>query len=96
MAEKKTTKAAAEKKATTEKKAATKRTAKKVEVIINSETVGFKAGDVYPALFAAEKALNVKQIAKAAQISEEETLLGMGWLFKEGKIKEEEGLFTLA
>ncbi|MBQ4223784.1 MAG: winged helix-turn-helix domain-containing protein [Prevotella sp.] len=96
MAEKKTTKAAAEKKATTEKKAATKRTAKKVEVIINAETVGFKAGDVYQALFAAEKALNVKQIAKAAKISEEETLLGMGWLFKEGKIKEEEGLFTLA
>ena len=96
MAEKKTTKAAAEKKATTEKKAATKRTAKKVEVIINAETVGCKAGDVYQALFAAEKALNVKQIAKAAKISEEETLLGMGWLFKEGKIKEEEGLFTLA
>lgn len=96
MAEKKTTKAAAEKKATTEKKAATKRTAKKVEVIINAETVGFKAGDVYQALFSAEKALNVKQIAKAAKISEEETLLGMGWLFKEGKIKEEEGLFTLA
>ena len=95
MAEKKTTKAAAEK-ATTEKKAATKKTAKKVEVIINAETVGFKAGDVYQALFAAEKALNVKQIAKAAKISEEETLLGMGWLFKEGKIKEEEGLFTLA
>ena len=96
MAEKKTTKIGAEKKATTEKKAATKRTAKKVEVIINAETVGFKAGDVYQALFAAEKALNVKQIAKAAKISEEETLLGMGWLFKEGKIKEEEGLFTLA
>ena len=96
MAEKKTTKAAAEKKATTEKKAATKRTAKKVEVIINAETVGFKAGDVYQALFSAEKALNVKQIAKSAKSSEEETLLGMGWLFKEGKIKEEEGLFTLA
>jgi len=95
MAKKETTKAAAEK-ATTEKKAATKKTAKKVEVIINAETVGFKAGDVYQALFAAEKALTVKQIAKAAKISEEETLLGMGWLFKEGKIKEEEGLFTLA
>lgn len=95
MAEKKTTKAAAEK-ATTEKKAATKRTAKKVEVIVNAETVGFKAGDVYQALFAAEKALTVKQIAKAAKISEEETLLGMGWLFKEGKIKEDNGLFTLA
>ena len=96
MAEKKTTKAAAEK-ATTVKKAATKKTAaKKVEVVINAETVGFKAGDVYQALFAAEKALTVKQIAKAAKISEEETLLGMGWLFKEGKIKEDNGLFTLA
>lgn len=96
MAEKKTTKAAAEKKATTEKKAATKRTAKKVEIIINAETVGFKAGDVYQALSAAEKAQTVKQIAKAAKITEEETLLGMGWLFKEGKIKEDNGLFTLA
>ncbi len=100
MAEKKaTTKAAAEKKTTkaaTEKKAAPKRAAKKVEIVINSETVGFKAGDVYQALFAAEKALSVKEIAKKAKISEEETLLGMGWLFKEGKIKEEEGLFTLA
>jgi hypothetical protein len=96
MAEKKTTKAAAEK-ATTVKKAATKKTAaKKVEVVINAETVSFKAGDVYQALFAAEKALTVKQIAKAAKISEEETLLGMGWLFKEGKIKEDNALFTLA
>ncbi len=96
MAEKKaTTKAATEKKAAV-KKTATKKVAKKVEVVINAETVGFKAGDVYQALFAAEKAMTVKEIAKAAKISEEETLLGMGWLFKEGKIKEEEGLFTLA
>lgn len=97
MAEKKTTKAAAEKKAATEKKAAPKRTAKKkVEIVINAESVGFKAGDVYQALFAAEKALSVKDIAKNAKISEEEVLLGMGWLFKEGKIKAEEALFTLA
>ena len=100
MAEKKTTtKAAAEKKTTkaaSEKKAAPKRAAKKVEIVINAETVGFKAGDVYQALFSAEKALSVKDIAKAAKISEEETLLGMGWLFKEGKIKDEEGLITLA
>ena len=94
MAEKKaTTKAAAEKKTTkaaSEKKAAPKRAAKKVEI------VGLKAGDVYQALFSAEQALSVKDIAKAAKISEEETLLGMGWLFKEGKIKDEEGLITLA
>ena len=47
MAEKKATKKAAEPKAAAEKKAAPKKTAKKVEVIINAETVGFKAGDVY-------------------------------------------------
>ena len=97
MAEKKTTKAAAEKKAATEKKAAPKRTAKKkVEIVINAESVGFKAGDVYQALYAAEKALSVKDIDKNAKISEEEALLGMGWLFKEGKIKSEDALFTLA
>jgi predicted DNA-binding transcriptional regulator len=96
MAEKKATTKAAATKAAAEKKAAPKRSAKKVEVVINAETVGFKAGDVYQALFAAEKAMSVKDIAKAAKISEQETLLGMGWLFKEGKIKDEEGLITLA
>ena len=100
MAEKKaTTKAAAEKKTTkaaAEKKAAPKRTVKKVEVVINAETVGFKAGDVYQALSDAEKALSVKEIAKLAKISETEALLGLGWLFREGKIKDEEGLIALA
>lgn len=51
-----------------------------------AENIGFKAGDVYQALAAAEKGLTVSEIAKAANISEEETLLGMGWLLKEGKI----------
>ena len=99
MAEKKaTTKAAAKTtKAAAEKKAAPKKAdAKKAEVVINVETVGFKAGDVYQALFAAEKALSVKEIAKQAKITEAETLLGIGWLFKEGKIKEENNLITLA
>ena len=99
MAEKKsTTKAAAKTtKAAAEKKAAPKKAAaKKTEVVINVETVGFKAGDVYQALFAAEKALSVKEIAKQAKISEAETLLGIGWLFKEGKIKEENNRITLA
>lgn len=100
MAEKKaTTKAAAEKKTTkaaAEKKAAPKKSAKKVEVVINAETVGFKAGDVYQALSAAGKALSVKEIAKAAKITEDEVLLGMGWLFKEGKIADEAGLIKLA
>lgn len=99
MAEKKaTTKAAAKApKAAAEKKAAPKKcAAKKTEVVINVETVGFKAGDVYQALFAAEKALSVKEIAKLAKITEAETLLGIGWLFKEGKIKEDNNLITLA
>lgn len=82
-AETKEVKAPAAKKATAAKKPA----AKKAEAtIVNAENIGFKAGDVYQALAAAEKALNVKEIAKAAKISEEETLLGLGWLFKEGKL----------
>ena len=93
MAEKKTTtkkaaetkevKAPAAKKSTTTKKATVKAEAK---VAVNAENIGFKSGDVYQALAAAEKAMDVKAIAKAAKITEEETLLGLGWLFKEGKL----------
>ena len=80
-----------------EKKAAPKRsTAKKVTFEINAESVGFRAGDVYQALATAGKALSVAEIAKAAKISENETLLGMGWLFKEGKIKADGNMITLA
>lgn len=80
-----------------EKKAAPKRsTAKKVVFEINAETVGFKAGDVYQTLATAEQPLSVAEIAKAAKITTEETLLGMGWLFKEGKIKDAENKITLA
>lgn len=80
-----------------EKKAAPKRsTAKKVTFEINAESVGFRAGDVYQALATAGKALSVAEIAKAAKISENETLLGMGWLFKEGKIKADSNMITLA
>ena len=95
MAEKRTTKKATETKAPVATKEATaKKTATvkavKATVAINAENIGFKAGDVYQALAAAEKALNVKEIAKAAKISEEETLLGLGWLFKEGKLQNAE------
>ena len=98
MAEKKTEKkVAAPKKVAAKKEAPKKATAaKKVEVVINAENAGFNAGDVYQALASAEKALSVKEIAKAAKISEEETLLGMGWLFKEGKIKDEGSKIVLA
>lgn len=90
-----------EKKVTVKKaaapKAETKKAAvKKVVFEINAETVGFKAGDVYQALATAEKPLSVAEIAKTAKISNEEALLGMGWLFKEGKIKDAEGKITLA
>jgi len=53
---------------------------------INAESVGFRAGDVYQALAGAGKTLTVAEIAKAANISTEEVLLGLGWLFKEGKV----------
>lgn len=89
MAEKKATtkKAATETKATAAKKSTTaKKVVSKIVLYVNAETIGFKAGDVYQALAAAEKALNVDEIAKAAKITKEETLLGLGWLFKEGKL----------
>ena len=98
MAEKKaTTKKATEIKATAAKKTETVKKAAKATVAVNAENIGFKAGDVYQALAAAEKALSVKEIAKAASISEEETLLGLGWLFKEGKLlSTEDDKVTLA
>ena len=102
MAEKKATtkkatetKATAAKKTTTVKKAAAPKAAKATRAV-NAENAGFKAGDVYQALAAAEKALTVKEIAKAAKISEEETLLGLGWLFKEGKLANDAEKVTLA
>ena len=98
MAEKKpTTKETAAKQTTAAKKTTCKKACatKAVAVEYNAENVGFKAGDVYQALATAEKALTVKEIAKAAKISEEETLLGMGWLFKEGKITTAEGKVAL-
>ena len=102
MAEKKTTKKAAApkaeepKKATVKKAAAPKKAAEKKAFVVNAENAGFKAGDVYQALAAASKALTVKEIAKAAKIGEEETLLGLGWLFKEGKLAAADEKITLA
>lgn len=98
MAEKKATtkKAVATKTETTKKTVTKKASEKKVEVLINAESVGFRAGDVYQALATATKALTVAEIAKAAKITAEEVLLGMGWLFKEGKIKNEASKIVLA
>ena len=63
---------------------------------IDAINVGFRAGDVYEALAQAKKALSVEELTESANISLEEVLLGMGWLLKEGKIKEEDGLVILA
>ncbi len=86
MAEKKTAK----------KIATSKKTATKISIVINAENVGFKAGDVYQTLASANKALSVEEIAKLANITVEETYLGIGWLFKEGKVKDQDNLITLA
>ena len=94
--EKKATAKKAATKTAAEKKTTTKKVAKKAELVINAETVGFKAGDVYQALATAEKALTVKEIAKNAKISEDETLLGIGWLLKELKVVGTEGKIALA
>ena len=101
MAEKKTTKTAVKKATTTtaaKKAPATKKaTAAKKEVLyLNEENAGFKAGDVYQALAAAGKALSLEEIAKAAKITAEDALLGIGWLLKEGKIKNEDNKLVLA
>ncbi len=86
MAEKKTAK----------KVATSKKTVTKISIMINAENVGFKAGDVYQTLASANKALSVEEIAKLANITVEETYLGIGWLFKEGKVKDQDNLITLA
>ena len=98
MVEKKsTTKTAAKKTATKKAPVAKKTTAAKKDVLyLNAENAGFRAGDGYQALAAAEKPQTVAEIAKAAGISTEDTILGLGWLFKEGKIKDEDNKVALA
>ncbi|EHO69639.1 hypothetical protein HMPREF9140_01329 [Prevotella micans F0438] len=91
MVEKKSTSAVK----TTAKKASSQK-AINMGNMLNAENVGFKAGDVYNALAAANKALTVAEIAKTAEISMEEVLLGIGWLLKEGKVKDEANKMTLA
>ena len=98
MTEKKATvkKTATKKAATTKTTTAKRTTTKKVEIAVSAENAGFRAGDVYQTLAAAEKPMTVAEIAKAANISTEEVYLDTGWLLKEGKVKNEENLITLA
>lgn len=98
MVEKKATKKATTAKAAEPTKTTVKRAAckKAATVDVSKENVGFKAGDVYQVLAAAESSLSVSEIAKAAGITEAETFLGIGWLLKEGKIVSEDNKIALA
>ena len=104
MVEKKATTKTAAKKTATKKATAAKTataakktsTAKKEVIYLTAENAGFRAGDVYQALAAAEQSLSLEEIAKQANISVEDAILGIGWLFKEGKIKEEDNKVALA
>ncbi|MDD7273197.1 MAG: winged helix-turn-helix domain-containing protein [Prevotella sp.] len=87
-------------KTATKKPATKKATSKKVletsTLDLSVENIGFRAGDVYNTLAAAGTALYVEEIAKAANISIEDTFLGIGWLAKEGKLKGEGDKVVLA
>ena len=104
MVEKKATTKTAAKKTATKKAPAAKKApvakktaAKKDDVVfLNAENAGFRAGDVYQALAAADHALSLAEVSKAAKISTEDAILGIGWLLKEGKIKNEDNNIVLA
>lgn len=105
MAEKKVTvkktaavKKTAPKKTTTPEKVATPKKAaiKTAGIPIGPESVGFWAGDVYQALASEEKSLTVEEIGNIANIGIAEVLLGMGWLFKEGKIIDDDNKIAIA
>jgi hypothetical protein len=104
MAEKKITKTTAAKKITAAKaevktaKPAAKKAAAKAEVVyVNAENAGFRAGDVYQVLAGTDKALTLAEVAKLAKLSVSDTLLGLGWLLKEGKVAStEENKIVLA
>lgn len=96
-AEAEVTKVAAKK--TTEKKAvkATKVAApKKEEIFVDAENAGFRAGDVYQALYAAGEAKTVEELAQLTGKTNTEVLVGIGWLLKELKVKGEDGKVVLA
>ena len=80
-----------------EKKTAKKAAAKAEVVYVNAENAGFRAGDVYQVLAGTDKALTLAEVAKLAKLSVSDTLLGLGWLLKEGKVAStEENKIVLA
>ena len=78
----------------TEKKT-TKAVATKKTATTKKSTVK-KVASKSVVVLTAEKALTIAEIAKLAKITEDEVLVGMGWLFKEGKIKDEDNKVALA
>lgn len=52
----------------------------------SAETIGSRAGDVYQALASAGQPLTVAELVKSTKATEQDVLLAMGWLFREGKL----------
>ena len=90
MVEKKTSKSTATKKTTTKTKAAKK------DIFVDADNAGFRAGDVYQALYAAGSSKSVEELEKLTGKTQIEVLLGIGWLLKEGKVKGDGGKVVLA
>ena len=98
MVEKKTSKGTAVKTTvkTAVKKTTTKAKAAKKTIVVDAENAGFRAGDVYQALYAAGASKSVEELEKLTGKTEVEVLLGIGWLLKEGKVKGDGGKVVLA
>ena len=98
MVEKKTSKGTAVKTTvkTAVKKTTTKAKAAKKTIFVDAENAGFRAGDVYQALYAAGASKSVEELEKLTGKTEVEVLLGIGWLLKEGKVKVDGGKVVLA
>lgn len=98
MVEKKTSKGTAVKTTvkTAVKKTTTKAKAAKKTIFVDAENAGFRAGDVYQALYAAGASKSVEELEKLTGKTEVGVLLGIGWLLKEGKVKGDGGKVVLA
>ncbi len=98
MVEKKTSKGTAVKTTvkTAVKKTTTKAKVAKKTIFVDAENAGFRAGDVYQALYAAGASKSVEELEKLTGKTEVEVLLGIGWLLKEGKVKGDGGKVVLA
>lgn len=91
-----TAKKAAEKKEEVKVVKAPKAAAKKEQIFVDAENAGFRAGDVYQALYAAGESKSVEELEKLTGKTSVEVLLGIGWLLKEGKVKGDDGKVVLA